>query len=97
MWAWIKQLFSTDTSSLIEERRHSRQLQKLLADSLKDSQALNRKLTDTLDRVVQSRFDPPIRPQPMEQPKSIQFPDLTDVLSVEDDAEFIARMEKMNA
>lgn len=97
MLAWLKQLFSTDTSLLIEERRHSRQLQKLLADSLKDSQSLNRKLTDTLDRVVQSRFDPPIKPQPMEQPRSIPFPDLSDMLSVEDDGAFIETMEKMNA
>lgn len=92
MLEWIKSLFTMDTLSLAEERKQNRQLQKLLADSLKDSQALNRKLVEALDRVIESRFDRPVMPQPREQPKNDQM-DLGDVLSVEDDAEFINRME----
>jgi len=93
MSEWIRSFFTTDTLSLQEERKQNRALQKLLADSLKDSQALNRKLVEALDRVVESRFDRPVMPQPMEQPKRDHM-DLGDVLSVEDDAEFITRMEQ---
>lgn len=92
MWAWIRRCFTTDTQSHTTDlRKHNLQLQKLLADSLKDSQAANRKLIECLDRVVISRFDPPLKPQPMAQPKSFPFPDLSDVLSVEDDREFLEK------
>lgn len=90
MWAWIRRCFTTDTQSATTDlRKHNLQLQKLLADSLKDAQAQNRKLIECLDRVVVSRFDPPLKPQPMEQPQSFPFPDLSDVLSVEDDKAFL--------
>ncbi|SRR6266571_5305115 len=95
MWDWIKRSNTTDTLSLAEEKKHNRQLQKLLADSLHDSQALNQKLTDALDRVLVSKFDPPLMPQPREQANNISFPDVSDVLSIEDDAKFIETMEQL--
>ena len=88
MWDWTKRSNTTDT--LLLKQNH--QLQKLLADSLRDSQALNQKLTDALDRVLVSKFDPPLMPQPREQPNNLSFP--SDVLSIEDDAAFIETMEK---
>lgn len=90
MLDWLKRSNNTDTQLL----KQNHQLQKLLADSLKDSQKLNQRLTDALDRVVQSRFDPPLKPNPQAQPDNTPFPDVSDVLSIEDDAEFITRMEK---
>jgi hypothetical protein len=99
MWEWMRQFFSTETPSkqLDEAQKHNRQLQKLLADSLKDSQVQNRKLIDALDRVLISKFDPPLMAKPMEQARNLAFPDVSDVLSIEDDASFIDAMEKMNA
>lgn len=95
MWAWIRRCFTTDTQSHTTElRKHNLQLQKLLADSLKDAQAQNRKLIECLDRVVISRFDPPMKPQPQEQNDVAMFPPgaLADFLSVEDDREFLEKM-----
>lgn len=95
MMGWLRRFFSTDTRLLDEEKKHNRQLQKLLAESLKDSQAQNRSLIQTLDRVVESRFDPPLKPQPMAQPDNgfhLPVEHLSDVLSVEDDREFLERV-----
>ena len=92
---WIKRFFSTDTRQHEETQKHNRQLQKLLADSLKDSQAQNRKLIECLDRVIQSRFDPPLMPHPQEQPNNgmnLPFEHLSDVLSIEDDRQFLERV-----
>jgi len=50
--------------------------------------------TDALDRVIISRFDPPLMPRPTEQANNQPFPDVSDVLSIEDDAEFIRKMEQ---
>ena len=86
MWERIKQFLSTDT-----QQKHNQQLQRLLAASLKESQALNERLVTALDRVLVSKFDPPMMPRPMEQPTNNSFPDLTDILSVDDDAEFLER------
>ena len=91
MWDWTKRSNTTDT--LLLKQNH--QLQKLLADSLRDSQALNKKLTEALDRVLVSKFDPPLMPQPREQANNISFPDVSDVLSIEDDAKFIETMEQL--
>lgn len=93
MREWIRRFFSMHTPLLSEERKHNRQLQKLLSESLKDSQAQNAKLIECLDRVVVSRFDPPLKPQPMAQPGNMAFPNLADVLSVEDDREFLERTD----
>ena len=92
MWEWIKRSSSTDTH-LRRERRLTRQLQVELSNALRESQAMNRQLTEALDRVIVSRFDPPVKPQPMAQPVRATHPDLTDMLSVEDDAEFLEKME----
>lgn len=89
---WIKRFFSTDTSDL---QKHNRQLQKLLADALKDSQAQSAKLIECLDRVIVSRFDPPMKAQPQEQINNgynLTPEHLSDVLSVEDDTEFLERV-----
>lgn len=61
--------------------------------ALKASQALNLKLAEGLDRVLASKFDAPLMPSPTAQParESSFPPDLSDVLSVEDDREFLER------
>jgi hypothetical protein len=93
MWAWIKRSVSTD-----EAQKHNRQLQKLLADSLKDSQALNQRLAAALDRVIESKFDRPVIDRPsVPQPVNgfhIPMEHMQDVLTVEDDREFL---ETVNA
>ena len=65
-----------------------------LTDALRVSQALNVKLAAGLDRVLTSKFDAPLMPKPAEQPKNeAMFADMSDVLSTEDDTEFLERME----
>lgn len=97
---WIKQFFSTDRlqlkSELSETQKHNRQLQKLLAESIKDSNARESKLIECLDRVIMSRFDPPLMPHPEEQPNNgmnLPHEHLSDVLSVEDDTEFLEKTD----
>lgn len=65
-----------------------------LVDALRESQALNARLAEGLDRVLVAKFDAPLMAKPTEQPKREGvLMDLGDVLSVEDDAEFLERME----
>jgi hypothetical protein len=66
-----------------------------LVAALRVSQALNQKLADGLDRVLASKFDAPLMPQPTTQPiREASFaPDLSDVLSIEDDTEFLERTQ----
>ena len=64
-----------------------------LVDALRVSQALNVKLADGLDRVLASKFDAPLMPKATAQPTRDRQPDLSDLLSVEDDTEFLDRME----
>lgn len=69
-----------------------------LVKALRDSQALNTKLADGLDRVLASKFDAPLMPKPTQQPtREAAFPELGDVLSIDDDGEFLHRMEEMEA
>lgn len=76
--------------------KQNHQLQKLLTDQLKASAERERALIDCLDRVVVSRFDPPIKAQPKEQPDNGSlFPNISDALSVEDDKDFLERTEHM--
>lgn len=89
MWAWLKQ--SDSTSELQELRKENRAMRLQTARSLESLLALSLKQQESLDRVIMSKFDPPVMPNPTEQPKTIAFPDLSDVLSVEDDTEFLER------
>lgn len=66
-----------------------------MVDALRVSQALNQKLADGLDRVLMAKFDAPLMPKPTEQPKRESLPDLSDMLSIEDDAEFLEAMGKL--
>lgn len=92
MWGFPKQSDSMDSQLL----KQNHQLQKLLTDQLKASTERERALVGCLDRVVVSRFDPPVKPQRKEQqPNNSLFPDISDALSVEDDGDFINRMEKL--
>lgn len=98
MWAWIKRLFSTDThvmrTELAESQKQNRQLQKLLTEQLKASAEREAALIACLDRVVISRFDLPVEPKPSEQPNngwSMPQSSLADVLSIEDDREFLEK------
>jgi hypothetical protein len=72
-----------------------RQNELLLAqvtESLRVSQALNVKLAEGLDRVLASKFDPPLMAKPTEQPaREPMFPDMSDLLSVDSDVEFLER------
>jgi len=86
---WMRRWLNTDTTLVSEERKQNRQLQKMLMESLKESQELNRKFVQALDRVIVSRFDLPVMPKPMQQPITVAFPDLSDQLSIEDDREFL--------
>jgi hypothetical protein len=67
-----------------------------LVDALRVSQALNTKLADGLDRVLAAKFDAPLMPVPTPQPvRESNFAEMGDVLSIEDDAEFLDRMEAL--
>jgi hypothetical protein len=87
----MKRSSSTDTQLL----KQNHQLQKLLADQLKSSAEREARLVDALDRVLVSKFDPPLMPKPMEQANNLSFPDVSDMLSVEDDSTFIKTMETL--
>lgn len=91
MWEFLKRSNSTDTQLL----KQNHQLQKLLAEQLKASSEREARLIDALDRVLISKFDPPLMPKPMEQANNLSFPDVSDMLSVEDDATFIETMEQL--
>lgn len=90
MWEFLKRSNSTDTQLL----KQNHQLQKLLAEQLKASAERESRLIDALDRVLVSKFDPPLMPQPREQANNSSFPNVSDVLSIEDDKDFIETMEK---
>jgi hypothetical protein len=80
---------------LTETRKHNRELQRLLMAQLKASAERESNLIACLDRVVQSRFDAPLMPKPSEQPDNGSlFPvgALGDVLSIDDDREFLERV-----
>lgn len=87
MFGWKRSYLERQNANLVEQ----------LVEALKVSQALNVKLADGLDRVLVSKFDPPLMPKPQEQRASgPMFPgDIGDVLSVEDDGEFVNRMETL--
>lgn len=92
MWAWIKRLSSTDTSELQELRKETRAMRLDLARALKVSQELAVKQQESLDRVISSRFDVPVTtPRVYAQPirSSIPMEHMADVMSIEDDSEFI--------
>lgn len=94
---WLRRLFQSESAvDHSETQKQNRALQKMLAEQLRLSAQREERLIACLDRIVQSRFDPPLMPKPMEQPNNSLFPmsSLSDVLSIEDDREFL---EKMNA
>ncbi len=66
-----------------------------LVEALANAQALNAKLVESQDRVIVSRFDAPMQARGQAQPNNDGlFPAeaLSDVLSVEDDNEFMERV-----
>lgn len=73
--------------------RQNETLTEQLAEALRVSQALNLKMADALDRVLASKFDAPLMPKPTEQParEPLFPPDLSDVMSAEDDTDFLER------
>lgn len=77
-------------------KRQNERLTEELMQALRVSQALNEKLADGLDRVLASKFDPPVMAVPTEQPKRDRL-DVSDLLSVEDDTEFLDRMDAIGA
>jgi hypothetical protein len=81
--------------SYLEEQNEV--LIRTLRKALDDSQALNARLADGLDRVLVHKFDPPLKPRETEQlvREPIFGGDIGDVLSVEDDGEFVERMERL--
>jgi hypothetical protein len=84
------------------------ELRAAVVESLKASQELNRRLVDSQDKVITSRFDAPLRPRPQAQPDNgglfpqdalgdaePQGEDLVvdaSVLSVDDDREFLEKV-----
>lgn len=69
-------------------------MRKLLATALKVSQELSLKQQESLDRVIMSKFDPPVVAlNHIEQPPSRRIPmeHMVDVLSIDDDREFLER------
>jgi hypothetical protein len=85
-------MFGKKGSTYLE--RQNETLTAELVKALRESQQLNAKLAEGLDRVLTAKFDAPLMPKPTEQPKRERpFMDLGDVLSVEDDNEFLERME----
>lgn len=96
MWAWMKRSDNTDKSELQELRKENRELRLLLSKSLKVSQELSLKQQESLDRVIASKFDLPVIAQGVtEQPgPRYEGPSgyMADVLSIEDDREFLERV-----
>jgi hypothetical protein len=79
-------------------RRQNNQLQKVLTEQLKASSDRESRLIDALDRVIASKFDPPVTlpHTSYSQPARTAIPmeHMMDVLSVEDDGDFIAAVSQ---
>jgi hypothetical protein len=76
--------------------QENRELRMALIAALAASQDLNRRLVDSQDRVIASKFDAPLVAHPEAQPNNggLFPPDaLSDVLSIEDDREFLERAQ----
>jgi hypothetical protein len=72
--------------------RQNETLTTQMVEALRVSQQLNQKLADALDRVLASKFYAPLLPKPQAQPLRELFPpDLSDVMSAEDDTDFLER------
>lgn len=92
MWDWKKLFNSTDTSELQELRKENRAMRLEMGRALKQSQELALKQQESLDRVITSKFDVAVlAPRSYSQPSrsSIPLEQLSDVMSIEDDSEFI--------
>lgn len=93
---WLRRWWNTERWSRNEVlEMENRELRSALIDALKASQELNRKLVDSQDKVITSKFDAPLSPNPEPQPnnQSMFPPDsLGDALSLDDDAEFLERV-----
>jgi hypothetical protein len=85
IWAWIKSLFATSTRPQPEPIEH-----RLIA--------LLEKQHATLDRVVQAKFDVPMRVTAPPQQSAPMLPPymLSDVLSTESDAEFLSQTDSLS-
>lgn len=85
IWASIKSWLATRTRPQPEAIEH-----RLIA--------LLEKQHATLDRVVQAKFDVPMRVTAPPQPREPMLPPymLTDVLSVENDAEFLSQTDSLS-
>lgn len=78
-------------SQLAAALAQNRELQESLQEALRASQELNRQSQLSIDRVIMSRFDAPIKQQVFEQPNNgSQFPSmsLSDILNMEE-SEFV--------
>lgn len=81
------------STMLLEQNK---QLTERLAQALESTQALAQQQAETLDRIVQSKFDLPlVAPVREIVPNTPMFPPgaLTGLLDVEDDGEFIKAAE----
>ncbi|CAN5467103.1 hypothetical protein BH10ACI4_BH10ACI4_25070 [soil metagenome] len=103
MWDSIKSWFNTKQSSqvsLVETlSRQNAALTEHLSEALQASQELNRRQADTLDRIVQSRFDVPVFDKATAQPTpyySLPEGMLSDMLSIPDDGDFLAASQELN-
>lgn len=77
---------------LDQERAQSKVLQSALIEALRVSQELNRQNSESLDRVITSKFDRPNVQHVFEQPQAATFAhsSLSDVLNMDmDDREFL--------
>lgn len=85
IWASIKSWFATRTRPQPEPIEH-----RLIA--------LLERQHATLDRVVQAKFDVPMRVTAPPPPSTPMLPPymLTDVLSVDDDAEFLSQTDSLS-
>jgi hypothetical protein len=106
MWDWTQFFRTTKPSLQSPESGHlsrklqaqNQQLTEHLLKAMETSQALAKQQADTLDRIVQSKFDLPlVAPAREIQPNAPMFPvsQLGDLLSMDSDRDFINAAEKL--